>query len=1018
MSKIALQIISKIRFLLIINLISSLICDINIHIIPHTHLDPGWLKTPEEYYNDELIENIYNTMLNELTNTKTRTFVINEIYYFKIWYSNINEENKNKFKNLLKEKRVEFVSGSYIINDEATPLYYNIADQIRIGHQFLLEEFGIIPKTAWYIDSFGHSAGNAHILAQLNFENLVLGRMHFDFLELMKNELKTEFYWDPFGNNNSNKKILTHVLPLHYGFEQFFLDLSTPNDDFEKRLIYILPDLMNHLKNAWRGLKHNNIMFLYGDDFKYKDNNLFLNIDSIINAFHRDSLINSVQNLKSIFGTNDTINVFYSTPEKYFNSVKNELKQKNKELDTFTNIDCYPYRSDCYWTGFFTSRPYLKGFIKKGSNTFYSFSKYFSFKKLLNENISKNITSSLNNLREQVGLTQHHDAITGTCMQYVSENYINRLQNAITNVEKHFIKSIENTYKIKIEKICINNYISDETNCFKDFVYKGNEKEIKIGIYNPKFSSSSSFGANNLLINIEIYNIEKEYIIDGIKSDFFCIDEKSIQNPKLFKYQNKCFLNFFYQFKENEELIFITLKKATKNLKNEQEKYIKFNKNKDEKIELIKNDINIQSLSFSPKNFEFNLEYYDEDQKINSISFTYYDGMYYVNAGACTDGAYIFSPYNQYPDKIEIDYKNSFYYKGDLGITFVTRNIMASFTIFTIFYNPFFVKVEHIFDYLENNYFLKRFSFGYSFVLKTNINNLDKDKKPIFYTDSNGLEMMKRIIDKYAYKETGAPWTGGNFYPVTSFISIQDENNEEKKNKNKVTIFNDRAEGGTGYQPGSIILILQRMSYGSDGRGLNENMYERESMDTDNFKTTHLVVFGTNIYKKEDDGKNKYMIQKTDLINFIYNYLNTATMIFKINEINKDSNLNDIVKQNNDLINDKINKYINISPDIRANYELINNNLVIGEYFRYNNFFFNKVINYDEKNDSFGKILINFDYDSKFKIFIDKTGIKYNIKKENKINDEIKNKFISPKSQSLSLNYNEFFYIYFYFENN
>ena len=195
-------------------------------------------------------------------------------------------------------------------------------------------------------------------------------------------------------------------------------------------------------------------------------------------------------------------------------------------------------------------------------------------------------------------------------------------------------------------------------------------------------------------------------------------------------------------------------------------------------------------------------------------------------------------------------------------------------------------------------------------------------------------------------------------------------------------------------------------------------MYERESMDTDNFKTTHLIVFGTNIYKKEDDGKNKYMIQKTDLINFIYNYLNTATMIFKINEINKDSNLNDIVKKNNDLINDKINKYINISPDIRANYELINNNLVIGEYFRYNNFFFNKVINYDEKNDSFGKILINFDFDSKFKIFIDKTGIKYNIKKENKINDEIKNKFISPKSQSLSLNYNEFFYIYFYFENN
>ena len=139
--------------------------------------------------------------------------------------------------------------------------------------------------------------------------------------------------------------------------------------------------------------------------------------------------------------------------------------------------------------------------------------------------------------------------------------------------------------------------------------------------------------------------------------------------------------------------------------------------------------------------------------------------MYYVNSVGCIDGAYIFSPYNRYPDEIKIDYKNSFYFKGNLGITFVTRNIMTSFTIFTIFYNPFFIKVEHIFDSLQDYYFLKRFSFSYSFVLKTNINNLDKDKKPIFYTDSNGLEMMKRTIDKFAYTEKGVSTTGGNFYP-------------------------------------------------------------------------------------------------------------------------------------------------------------------------------------------------------------------------------------------------------------
>ena len=163
----------RIIFLLILYLNQKYKCEINIHVIPHTHLDPGWLKTPEQYYSEENIEDIFNTILKELEDDSEKTFVINELYYFKIWYSNIGRSDKKKFKNLVKEKRIEFVSGSYIINDEATPLYYDIADQIRIGHQFLLEEFGIIPKTAWYIDSFGHSAGNAHLMSQFNFEYLV-----------------------------------------------------------------------------------------------------------------------------------------------------------------------------------------------------------------------------------------------------------------------------------------------------------------------------------------------------------------------------------------------------------------------------------------------------------------------------------------------------------------------------------------------------------------------------------------------------------------------------------------------------------------------------------------------------------------------------------------------------------------------------------------------------------------------------------------------------------------------------
>ena len=89
---------------------------------------------------------------------------------------------------------------------------------------------------------------------------------------------------------------------------------------------------------------------------------------------------------------------------------------------SFTNFDFFPLKTDCFWTGFFTSRPYLKGYIRKASNIFYFMSKYFVMNTLTKQNRYSNDTTLMTNLfqnlnffREMVSLTQHHDAITGTC---------------------------------------------------------------------------------------------------------------------------------------------------------------------------------------------------------------------------------------------------------------------------------------------------------------------------------------------------------------------------------------------------------------------------------------------------------------------------------------------------------------------------------------------------------------------------------------------------------------------------
>ena len=973
--------------------------DLTVHIIPHSHLDPGWLRTPEEYYSREQVYNIFNTAFRSLYNDKQKrkTFVINETYYFKIWYNKLKEEDKLKFKELIKEKRIEFVLGGYVANDEATPSYDDIADQIRIGNQFLLEEFNVVPKTAWFIDSFGHSAGNAYMMSRLNYDNLVLGRMHVDYLELIKKRKIVEFNWVPF---NLNRNIFTHIMPLHYGFP--IQDLKSSNGYFRSSFKRFLGEFLNKLNQIYRGIHHKNLLFLFGDDFQFTNDNLYANLDYLVDIFQNPNEKSIQSQAQKVFGINEKVNFIYSTPERYFKAAKEELKKQNVELLKYT-LDFYPLKTNCFWTGYFSSRPYLKGYIRKASNVFYAMSKYYATNKLINDrNNYDQIISKLNKLRESVGLAQHHDAITGTSTRAVSRYYYNLHRNSINDIEKELKNSIEKDFKIKIGNICYNNYIVDQKDCSSEFIISGasSNKVIKIGLFNP----SSYLRENNVLIEIEIKDAFNYYEIEGIKSDFFCINENNMKNYEIFRYRNRCFLNFFYEFKNGEQISYVNLKMKEKipNTYHRLSEAIK-----EGQIELIKDKTRIKSLIFYPNEFQFKLEYYSE-QKLKKLDFTYYDGMFYVNLGRCPDGAYQFAPYNKYPEKISVDYENSFYMVGNIGITFVTRNKGTSFTFFSIFYNPFFVKVQHFFDSLKESYFLNRFSFGHAFTLKTNINNMKGDKNPIFYTDANGLEMMQRKIDRFELVEKIDVSSGGNFYPVSNSISIKDENEE---NGNIVTMFNDRPQAGSAILPGSVSLITQRMSYGSDGKGLNENLYEVESMENYDLRTTHFIMFGLNIDNERNDYSNSNLEIKTNSLSFMYNFFNSAFIMFKITE---EQNIDKSIKERNDKIKEEINKNIDILSDIRCHYELVHNKLVIGIFFRYyNNYFdFNKEINGADS----GSIKFNFSENPKFKIYYDNKGIDYNIIRGDVVNKDKLKEYKIPKDQRFSLEPNEFLYIYFYLE--
>ncbi|XP_060656740.1 LOW QUALITY PROTEIN: lysosomal alpha-mannosidase-like [Drosophila nasuta] len=788
---------------------------INVHLVPHSHDDVGWLKTVDQYYYGARnniqhagVQYILDSVIQELLKDSSRRFIQVETSFFFKWYQEQTEQVQRLVKKLVNEGRLEFTGGAWSMNDEAAVHYQSVIDQFSLGLKVLNDTFGACarPQIGWQIDPFGHSREMASIFAQMGFNAEFFARMDHREKSKRLEDVAIEMIWQS-SAALKDSDIFTGLLYRHYsappGFcfdilcsDEPIIDSKSYDNNVKSRV----DDFINYVKTMSNSFRATHIMVPMGDDFQYED--------AEINYKNMDKLIKYV-NERQVSGSK--VNVFYSTPSCYVYELHQMmLTWPNKTQDFF------PYASDShsYWTGYFTSRPTQKRFERDGNHLLQTVKQLSAFAKLTNEKQ----TEDLDELRQVMGIMQHHDAITGTEKQAVARDYDRLLNDAVVHAQdnaRDALRVLTNLTAGEFDS-CL------EVNISVCAFTKDSANNVVVTLYNPLAHSSSQY--------VRIPVKEENYLVTDEKGrevaselvpvpwQVLSIQHRSnnTQHELVFKATVDKIANFYIRvlpggksLSENQ----VTRSRFEKlhAIKQRLSKAVAADENDDDEFtvqnSLVK--LTFDSDSGRLKNVEMNGVSENIEQ-----TFAIYKGARGDNGASerRSSGAYIFRP------------------DGDI-------NILSDSVDYTVYdgervkevhqhFNEWISQVVRIYEgvnRVEFEWLVGPIPIdddtGREIVTRF---KSDLASNGVFYTDSNGREMIKRERNLREYFEPDmSESVSGNYYPVTARIALEDQ-------QKRIALLNDRAQGGSSLDDGQLELMLHRRLLNDDAFGVGEALNEEQ----------------------------------------------------------------------------------------------------------------------------------------------------------------------------------------------
>jgi lysosomal alpha-mannosidase len=393
---------------------------LTIHVIAHTHDDVGWLKTVDEYYygaNNSIqtagVQYILDSVIPALEANPARRFIYVEIAFFSRWWYEQSAAMQQRVRTLIANGQLEFVNGGWCMNDEAGTHYEATVEQMTLGHWFLLETFGIVPRIGWHIDPFGHSNTQAALFAHMGFDAFFFARIDYQDYAVRNATARLETVWRASQSEaaGGQSDIFTHMLydSTYCYADGFAFEWDSPPIQDDPRLLGVNIDerarafvaLMRKRRLSYRTT---DVLTTFGCDFQFENAN--------INFKNMDKLMDYINSHPSEFN----VTVIYSTPGTYIDAVHGH----NLVWDVKTD-DFFPYadREHAYWTGYFTSRPALKGYVRRSNALLHAANHAAA--------AAHRAPTAAAGLRAALAVAQHHDAVAGTEKQHVADDYALRL---------------------------------------------------------------------------------------------------------------------------------------------------------------------------------------------------------------------------------------------------------------------------------------------------------------------------------------------------------------------------------------------------------------------------------------------------------------------------------------------------------------------------------------------------------------------------------------------------------------